>query len=323
MSKRAALAGTLTAIMLAICAGTGTTAAGAEPTAGPGVTAAVAPVGGLEGDEFAWQNEFSIIATAIAEEYPETFAGSTIEDQNSRSASIAFKGPAPSGILDRFAQLQGVKVAIAVGRQWSSEDLDRDLEAVHRAVAGRTDRIEALTSSYDPKTGAISIEAKPTPAQEELARDSGSNFVTELIPAEFIPRVAQVNVNPNLTIGADQMRGGARLEVTGGSSLTCTSGFNVRNSAGVTGIATAGHCSNVLTAENVNGDPEYERRFSGSTEALGGIINGASPVRPSPMTSTTTFWPFETSPRTQTHPSASGSATSVRPPERHAPMSST
>lgn len=261
MSKRAIIVAGLTTIMLAIGAGMGVPVAGAAASVSQDAAAEMDPSGGRGSDEFAWQNEFSIIATAIAEEHPEIFAGSTIEDQNSRRASIAFKGPAPEGILDRFAALQGVRIGITEGRQWSTQELDRDLETVHRAVAGRSDRIEALTSSYDPKTGAISIEAKPAPAEEELARNTGPSFVTDLIPTEFVPRVAHVELNPNLTTGADQMRGGARLEVTGGSGLACTAGFNVRNSSGVTGIATAGHCSNLLTAENVNGDPEYGTTF--------------------------------------------------------------
>lgn len=43
--------------------------------------------------------------------------------------------------------------------------------------------------------------------------------------------------------------------------VECTAGFNVVNSSGTTGVATAGHCGNSLTHENAKGDTEYDLNY--------------------------------------------------------------
>ncbi|WP_156969853.1 hypothetical protein [Knoellia subterranea] len=210
----------------------------------------------LINDEFEWQNEFSMVATRIAEDYPKSFAGSAIEDQAGRVASIAFKGSPPEGLMERFAHLDGVSVSIQRGRPASIEELDRDLERLHRSIASRTDLVQEVVSTYDPTTARFSVVASPTATTSSFRSEDVVADLRGAVDVDLNPRLELLELNASLETGGDAAYGGARLEVTGGSGLECTAGFNVRHASGVTGFATAGHCSNTLTLENTNGGAE-------------------------------------------------------------------
>lgn len=121
--------------------------------------------------------------------------------------------------------------------------------------------VQQTLSTYDRELNLVVVTASPrggtvpdgvTPA--ELG--NRARVLSEGLP----PSVGRVRVTLDPAVtggGSDARMGGGRLEISGQSQLWCTAGFNVVNSAGTSGVATAGHCSDTLTHENTNGATEY------------------------------------------------------------------
>jgi hypothetical protein len=113
---------------------------------------------------FSWQDDVAVLATALAEEYPDDFAGAAVEDAACREASIAFKNGVPAEAAARIAGFDAASIAsieVKAHREHSVQELDSRLETVHMAVAGRKDLVDSVRSTYDQETGQISVEVAP------------------------------------------------------------------------------------------------------------------------------------------------------------------
>jgi hypothetical protein len=112
-------------------------------------------------DAYGWQNSFALLATAVEERWPDEFAGARIVDAAGQRAAISFRGAVPQGAREMIAGFGGARVDLAEERGFSTRQLDERLQAVHRAVTARDDLVRAAVSTYDDRTGAISVAVTP------------------------------------------------------------------------------------------------------------------------------------------------------------------
>lgn len=208
---------------------------------------------------FAWQDAFSVAATAVQEAYPDSFATSEITSEDPAVGTIRFTGTVPAGARALVAALpRSVEVRLVGGESLSAADVDRAVIAAHRAVRA-TGRVGDAVSSYDRAAGLVRVAAAPARLLSPTSRAAEARAIRDALPASA-GRVEVVLVDE--VAGREEARnGGGRLESDGSSGLACTSGFNVVNSAGTTGIATAGHCPNGMTHENMSGETEVDLTF--------------------------------------------------------------
>lgn len=212
---------------------------------------------------FAWQNLFALLVTDIREKYPDSFSSAEVVSESPAGASIGFSGTVPEE-LDAMVRsaVPSVRVQVFGGEGLSQVEIDSLVIAAHRAVS-KTGLAGDVVSSFDRETGRVMVAAGPGIGRSDDPV-SLENQILKALPEEVTDRL-DLRVIPSLGTGDDSRYGGGRLELAGSGDLKCTAGFNVRdNVTDVTGIATAGHCTNSLTHENQNGDPEYAATLQGS-----------------------------------------------------------
>lgn len=204
---------------------------------------------------YAWQNDVAVAATELETRFPDAYAGTEIISNDPPSAVIRFKGAVPSVAADLFSHVSpGVQIKIEGSEPLSQTEINRLVEQVTR-LAWKASGATSLATDYERATGRVTVTASVGPnEQKQVSRVA--NRISESLERSGVHNVRVVTV-PDAAI--DEARnGGGRLEVGGGAGLECTAGFNVINAAGTSsGIATAGHCSNSLTHENISGQTEY------------------------------------------------------------------
>jgi hypothetical protein len=222
---------------------------------------------GIGADEavqrFGWQNGFALAATTVEERFPSVFSGSEVTSEWPAVATIRFKGIVPVGVEALLATVPpGVCVVLEPGAGLSASEISDLVMRAHTAVGARPDLVADLVSSYDRATGMVQVLARPAPTDASAGeRAAIAKEILAGLPPELQGKVLLV-VDPRVVAGGHARYGGGRLEVSAGSSLACTAGFNVIVVSGTTtGVATAGHCGNSLTHENSNGDTEYAMTF--------------------------------------------------------------
>ena len=215
--------------------------------------------------EFAWQDDFALMATELEEQFPAEFAGAEIVDAAGRVAAIAFKGRVPTEALARTTAFGLADVRVTGGTGHSVRELDERVAAVHAAVAGRRDLVSDVVSTYDPDTGAITVEAAPShPAGQGGSDDEV--LVERLwsgLPEAARRHVAAIRITAAVANRSESALGGGRIERTNDYRLACTTGFSARTASGIAGIVTAGHCSNSTTYEDYSGAAEVAMGLGG------------------------------------------------------------
>lgn len=142
---------------------------------------------------------------------------------------------------------------------------ERSLRGLRQAQENVLEVLERLglefESSLDVATGEVKVfvldASKARPAVEALL--TRHPFIT-LQEVEAMPV-------PSATI-----LGGLRAS---GSTLNCTTGFNVRNSAGTRGVMTAGHCNDTITVVGISLTRQAER-YTGSYDLQWNTRSGHS-----------------------------------------------
>lgn len=255
-------------VSIASADGVGTSSVPAVGSASAAEQADLAAIAAAKGiglseaaSRFGWQNDFAVAATAVEEAHPDTFAGSEITSTTPAVATIRFKGAVPADVDGMLSGLpHGVRVRLVGDEKLSAREIDTTIIAAHQAVVA-TGEVDTVISTFDRDSGSVQVAASPrhvegrssAPAATELSQRARA--LESQLPAS-VGRV-QVTLDPGVASGAEARYGGGRLERSGEAGLSCTAGFSVRNSAGTTGVATAGHCPNGLTHENTNGGAEY------------------------------------------------------------------
>jgi len=167
------------------------------------------------------QQQFVALSYELSQRYERTYAGAVFAKQPGDVSLIRFVGEPPA-VAARLAEEYALPIEIVGDAQYSQTELQDRARAVHRALQHQGFR-EVVTAT--------------TPEDTILASVVGDQ------PIELPRRLAEgvvVEVYEEPIAVDEHSRGGARLLDDG--VFECTSGFAVRSTAGVSGIATAGHC---------------------------------------------------------------------------------
>lgn len=214
------------------------------------------------GDPVAWQDDFAIAATAVEEAFPGAFSRAEITSEAPAAAAIHFKGEVPGGAAGLLSSLpSSIRVELRSGAGVTAAEVDEAVIRAHRAVRAQSGLVGDAVSSFDHATGMVRVVARPAdPEATATERAQLVRAVRSGLPADLRERVS-LAIESGVEARTEARNGGGRLEFDASGSLACTSGFNVSNSAGTTGVATAGHCSNGLTHENTSGGTEYDLTY--------------------------------------------------------------
>ena len=194
---------------------------------------------------YAWNDNFSLAISKIREATPGAFTGAEIVDAG--NAWVAFAGDAPQAALDIIGTFSsghsGVSVEVRTNQGFTAVELEGAIEAVHFAVRATSEVLNASTS-FDFSTGQIETRV----VLESAASDSALDVLRAVATTNLIG-ATRADILNNITTSVVQsdhpVLGVAEssTEHLGGESLSsCTSGFGTKDSSGVRGISTAGHC---------------------------------------------------------------------------------
>lgn len=133
-------------------------------------------------------------------------------------------------------------VAFETGAKATLDALVASLRANQAAVARHYPNLAGIGT--DEGTGEIVVRVMAPTAEAATAARGKFADVQKLLG-----QPARIEITDAYPTAAD-VRGGSRVESSTGS--WCTTGFSVKNTAGTTGVITAGHCANALTYYNPN-----------------------------------------------------------------------
>lgn len=212
-------------------------------------------------ESLSWQNEVAVAATGIEDAYPASYAGAEITSTTPPQVQVRFKSTVPDDVMSFFASVPGSVVITLVGdEKLSQSEVGLLVQEAHQTALSAGE-FSTMASEFDSISEMVFISA--TPSQESKATLSELTAAVESkLRSSRLPN-ANVRINEGPSATDDSRYGGGWLENSSSNgTLACTAGFNVTNSSGSqTGIATAGHCSNSLTHENVSGNAEYPIAF--------------------------------------------------------------
>lgn len=190
------------------------------------------------------QNGLVFLANEVARVFPDEYASARLEEGN---LVIAFRDAVPDGLANWVSETTAmVEFEEYVGVSERS---------INAALIKTFSHILTLPGIEDA-TGGYDIYEK-----ELIFMVAGDDLNTASIEAR-IERSTDFDVSvyaSNGSLGSDDtVNGGGRLEILGGESLACTSGFGIAKGAQL-GVVTAGHCpDSVLTYEDWSGQPEVQ-----------------------------------------------------------------
>lgn len=166
---------------------------------------------------------FAALAAQLAKEHPTAYAGSRFAERPGAASVVRFVGQPPEearALIDRT----GIPVEVLGDAKYSEAELQERASAVHAHLL---------------KSGFRQVVAATTTEDVVLATVFGAG--DPVLPPDLAEGV-KVSVSREPVARDEHTLGGAPLLVNG--TFNCTSGFTVRNdSTGVTGVATAGHCT--------------------------------------------------------------------------------
>lgn len=165
---------------------------------------------------------FAELARALGDKYPEIWAGARFSAAPGGASLVRFVGEPPSEV-HREVEESRLKVEVQGGAKRSEREVQERAEKVHQHL---------LETGYKQVATATSPEGT---IQATVFGEGRSELPQEL--AEGV----RVSVSKEPVARDEHSLGGAPLLVNG--VFNCTSGFTVQNGAGVTGLATAGHCT--------------------------------------------------------------------------------
>lgn len=206
-------------------------------------------------DRHGWNDNFALAVSKIREAAPAAFTGAEIVDGD--NAWVGFASSAPQAALDIINSFRdshsGVSVAVRADQGFTENELKSAIKAVHYAMFETAEVADAITS-FDSATGKITtVVVLATGASESVIDNLRAVAATKLTDATRDDIVNSITTSVNRS--DQEVLGGEDVGTKhwGGEALrTCTSGFGTKDSSGVRGISTAGHCSNSQTDDGVS-----------------------------------------------------------------------
>ncbi|MEV0306896.1 S1 family peptidase [Nonomuraea fuscirosea] len=164
--------------------------------------------------------------------HPGTFAGSTLVHEGDFGLRVRFTGDT---VPDKAREIvRGVPgVALEAGARFSLIEAEKIIDSTgdtldtHGAVEG---------VFYDATNERFVLDMVGAATGDRSAEEVTASLRATL-PASLPGEIRSADIRLTPQSAADGQRGGLRMD-------TCTSGFSVRNAAGIEGILTAGHCGN-------------------------------------------------------------------------------
>lgn len=101
---------------------------------------------------FGWQEQFSNAVAAIREAYPDTFAGSSMND-GFVGGSVTFVGEVPAAAVKYVSDLP-VDVRLIGGAPYSRTQIDASVTAAHRALYSAS-RPDSVSTYFDVDAGTV------------------------------------------------------------------------------------------------------------------------------------------------------------------------
>jgi len=196
--------------------------------------------------------QVDLVADEVMRKSPESFLATRLPDDPSDTAHLLIKGSASADVVDAVRR-SGTPITIESGHIFNRTDLDETQAAVHKVLLEHG--LKDIVSRYNWNASAPMIEVSVSPAGVPAKAVGNGALVAAEAEAEgrAYAALSSLRLPPGLVrvdfTEAQQARvrsssfGGMRLRR--GTTGVCTSGFSVINSAGVTGVTGAGHCSGV------------------------------------------------------------------------------
>lgn len=232
---------------------------------------------------YAWQDEFAIRATLLEEMYPTLFSYATITHGASPKAYVHFKSEIPPSAYQHFTGIEVVNVSLQRNYGLSAGDIRDQVTSSHQVASQQSTRNMATSFDLDARTVVVEVNTSGLNESDSAELlDSVQGAVEEVATV-----TVEVDEAPTLAgDGEASVYGGARLERSGSSSLSCSTAFNVKKD-GVSGILTAGHCdSTPYTVENTSGGTEWAATNKGSHQGWWGDFRWLTTTQ----TETTSFY---------------------------------
>lgn len=187
------------------------------------------------------QDERGDLVSELRQEFRGRVAGISVEYEPEYTLVVRLKGAAEPNPRSLKLPSGSVPIRFITGAQSSKEEMVA-------SYSSKVDQIKAIVPTVqdigiDERTGEIALSVYAVgPAatavkgkRDELVRLLGHPVRVDTVEAQA---------------SDSDVRGGAKVNENSGH---CTSGFVVKNSAGTTGVTTAGHCEGVNTYYNPNG----------------------------------------------------------------------
>ncbi|MGI5286131.1 S1 family peptidase [Nonomuraea polychroma] len=195
------------------------------------------------------QQVFGQIVEKLAEAHPDRFAGSAINHEGAFGLTVYLTG---DRIPDTAAEIaaDNPSVTIKAGAPRSLTEAEKTIESTGDALDSNA-AVQGVY--YDAKAQEFVLDMAGAPVGAQSAEDAEAALRTSLsdtLPQEI--RSARIELAP--TAAGDGRRGGLHMS-------TCTSGFSVRNSSGVQGILTAGHCGNTQSYRYYSSSTWYSTTY--------------------------------------------------------------
>ncbi len=205
-------------------------------------------------DRYAWNDNFALAVASVREASPEAFTTAEIVD--GEGAWVAFAAGAPDAaieIIDAFEKAHGtVGVEVRADFGFTEVELEKAIATVHYAVFEAANVRDATTSfDFDTRqiTSVVALDSGVADAALDELRAGAADSLVDSGLGGLLDSIAVTVVRSNLPALGGQVDNNAHI---GGEAIsTCTSGFVVRNAAGVRGVSTAGHCGNVQNDDGV------------------------------------------------------------------------
>jgi hypothetical protein len=171
------------------------------------------------------QQQLSRLADQLARTFPARYAGAGLPAAPGGTAQVWFKDPVPPAAAELVAAA-GIPVAVSGGRAESAAELRDRTEAVAGFLAGTYAQVAAAVRADGWVEATVSGGPAPVP---------------ELPPGLAARTTVTLATGP---VVQPEIVGGTWLE--DGNVFECTGGFTVSEiGTGVTGLATAGHCTGI------------------------------------------------------------------------------
>lgn len=246
---------------------------------------------------FAWNDEFSQVASDLSEEFPLDYASARITGDT--AAYIAFRGSVPESAdlgLELFPASVDIEIRENVG--YTAAEIERAVVQSHLEVLEQVDA--DVVTFFDDQTETVVFEIASSPdnvSYSQIARSAVESVASDSLDGIRVV----VTESPLGSLGANES---SNFHYGGEAISACTSGFGSRSSShtsGTRGILTAAHCNNSQSDdghslsyqsghEGVNGDVQwhtgpktesdkfYQGTASSSEVTLVSVSSVANPV---------------------------------------------